>query len=1047
MRLRWILLERLPGLPRDWRVEGFGPGLTVLVGPNGVGKSSLARAASFFLWPETAPAEVEAAGGWETSGGGILRAELRRRAVAWSGGEPPVLPEARLAPCYRFGVADLIRDAGPTDGEIAREIRVRLAGGIDFPAVTAPFRLSARFGSREVRRLAEARRTHARILQEFRQLAAREDRLAGARRELEEARRAKRELELLARARALAEARAAEQEAAAELASFPDGMDLLVGDEAERLAELRRRRQEVLRAHEEADRRGSRARDRRNATGLSSPLDEGALARLRRRADEAADLERRLAEARRERQQADDAFGRALDRLVSDPERADLSWLTPEAMAELEKVVGRLEERRARRAAVARELENLGGDDEIPPAEPLRRAASELRRWLSLPEPDPSARPPRSWLGAGIALILAGAAAGLLVHPAAWAAAGAGAVLLVGAFRRAARARREDPARGRLGRDYAAAPLPQPEEWSRPQVEKLLTEIEDRLAGILARQQLEERRRGLRRDLEAIEQEVREAEEERAKWCDRLGLSEDAVAGGLIDLQHRLVAYRQAEERLEAAKSEVRELEKEREKLLRSAGAWLHEVGETAAEDAAGLEAAHESLARRNQEFAAACAEENEARSALAAALDRIRELDREIERLFDRAGLEPEEEPELVRRLERLEDWRRARRIAEERASVVRARTDDLADRPDLADLEPAGIEQRSAELRARAERLVELQAEVAGIEHDLDRERRGCRLEEAGAEVEAARAAALAAFEQALLAEAGRFLLEEVEAEFEQSGVPSVLRRAREWFGRFTDQRWELRLQRGEGAAFVAWDREGEREHGLAELSDGTRMQLLLAARTAFALEHEAGEPLPFFLDEALSTTDPQRFRRVAEALLELAAAGRQVVYLTAQPADLEAWRQVCAERGAEPPAVIDLGAARGLAVAAPAAALALPPAPEIPAPDGRGAAEYGAALGVPAPDLSGPVGALDLFHLLRDRLDLVHRLAVAGIRTLGQWRALPGGGTGGGLLEPDEASSLAARAAVAEAVAEAWRIGRGRPVDRAALAASRACGSFVD
>ena len=44
-----------------------------------------------------------------------------------------------------------------------------------------------------------------------------------------------------------------------------------------------------------------------------------------------------------------------------------------------------------------------------------------------------------------------------------------------------------------------------------------------------------------------------------------------------------------------------------------------------------------------------------------------------------------------------------------------------------------------------------------------------------------------------------------------------------------------------------------------GPDKLSDGTRAQLILAARLAFAEEAEQGAALPLFLDEALDHSDP--------------------------------------------------------------------------------------------------------------------------------------------------------------------------------------------
>jgi len=73
-------------------------------------------------------------------------------------------------------------------------------------------------------------------------------------------------------------------------------------------------------------------------------------------------------------------------------------------------------------------------------------------------------------------------------------------------------------------------------------------------------------------------------------------------------------------------------------------------------------------------------------------------------------------------------------------------------------------------------------------------------------------------------------------------------------------------------------------------------------LASRLAFALEAEKdGASLPFFLDEALTTSDERRFRQVASAILTVARDdGRQFVYLSAREDDARLWRKAAAELG---------------------------------------------------------------------------------------------------------------------------------------------------
>jgi hypothetical protein len=97
---------------------------------------------------------------------------------------------------------------------------------------------------------------------------------------------------------------------------------------------------------------------------------------------------------------------------------------------------------------------------------------------------------------------------------------------------------------------------------------------------------------------------------------------------------------------------------------------------------------------------------------------------------------------------------------------------------------------------------------------------------------------------------------------------------------------------------------------------------------------------------------------------------------------------------------------------------------------------AESYGVRIRVPRVDLQRPPATLHLFHLLRDDLGLLHVLLTRRIRTIGQWRQLDARGDGAILVGEDAAARISALADVAEAFFDAWRIGRGWPIDAPVL-----------
>jgi hypothetical protein len=241
-------------------------------------------------------------------------------------------------------------------------------------------------------------------------------------------------------------------------------------------------------------------------------------------------------------------------------------------------------------------------------------------------------------------------------------------------------------------------------------------------------------------------------------------------------------------------------------------------------------------------------------------------------------------------------------------------------------------------------------------------------------------------------------------------------VLRQAGEWFARFTRQAFRLEPPSGDDDVFLARDASADERRTLAQLSSGTRMQLLLALRLAFAVEAERGrEPIPIFLDEALTVADPERYRSVVACLHEFARSeDRQVFYLTAQPGDVLAW-----EREGAAPKLIRLHEVRRLAAAvADPAELELPPVEKPPPFEGLSAEEYGARLQVPRIRLWSAPESVHLYHLLRDDLPLLKRLLAAGVRSVGQLRTLLRTAAAGVLLTEGRRSELE------------WWIGRSWP-----------------
>ena len=348
--------------------------------------------------------------------------------------------------------------------------------------------------------------------------------------------------------------------------------------------------------------------------------------------------------------------------------------------------------------------------------------------------------------------------------------------------------------------------------------------------------------------------------------------------------------------------------------------------------------------------------------------------------------------------------------------------------------------LDKLKAELEDAASQAIQLRGDIATVTAQMNQARRGNAVQDRIANREEARANLRDLRDQALFVTAGEFLIEEVEQVYEETRMPRVFERARDHFSAFTFHNYELRLEKGAGTPRLFADEVRARQRReLDELSDGTRVQLLLAARIAFAEEVEQGKVLPLFLDEALDQSDPQRYEAIVRSLGCVARdQGRQIFYLTSDPLDVDRIRHALSQEDCELAAPIDLGLIRTrVASIGGPQALRVGPRPTVPAPDGLSPEDYGAALRVPAFRPARGFAQQHVFYVLWDDLALLHAFLTNGIERAGQWKTI----SGTPLAERLGSRSIAAsevglRLDLLEVFCELWKQGRGLPVDFDAL-----------
>jgi len=347
-------------------------------------------------------------------------------------------------------------------------------------------------------------------------------------------------------------------------------------------------------------------------------------------------------------------------------------------------------------------------------------------------------------------------------------------------------------------------------------------------------------------------------------------------------------------------------------------------------------------------------------------------------------------------------------------------------------------------------ADRLSTLEQEIGAITREVENAKSAHSVEEAQQEVDRATEALARDLQNAEQKVVGQVLVEWLREEASEKTQPAVLRHASGLFQRITHGRYELHVDdAADGPTFVAWDTQHEVQKSLDQLSAGERVQLLVAVRLGFLEHEESGVRLPLILDETFGTADDERASAIIDTVVEICRSGRQVFYFTAQPDEVGKW--VGRLQGVDDVDLkqVNLGRVRGLAEADSSPLVIERPAEaQLPDPAGVSHEDYGRALTVPGLDPTRPLGMVHLWHLIDDP-QVLHALLMQRVSCWGPFESLVvKGGLSVDGLDEDALRLVATRARVIRAAFTACRVGRGKPVDRAALETSGAVTDvFID
>lgn len=1059
MKLDLLNIRTLSGIHPGFRIETFSPGVNFITGPNASGKSSCIRALRYLLTrtPTNDLPGLNLLARFESDG---QLWQVRREAslIEWEidgqPGERPALPDDLALGSHLVTIEDLFRLESDNERHLAERLRRELHQGYDLTVLReGRYKIQPQIGQKTQKSLSEKRDELRAIEASQREASEKEKRLPGLDRKIAQAREAERERRHLEMALELIRTQRELAELETRLNGFPEGMDRLQGTETEHLDELEERAEALDTSLKEQHQAYRQAREALEQTGLTEGQPEEAELDLQQNnLGRLENLEKQLEDTRAQLDEAELQLESASRNLqLEDIETDKAPQPGPDELREAEELAGKLDASQARQRHLQQQMEDTKASIDEADIDRHQRAVHALRDWLSTPVSNVQSL---KWSGAlaatGAVFTLAGGMTGT-----GWLTI-AGAILVLAAIALPWLGKRQsgETPRQRAQDQLRIQGIEGPTDWSRGTVQQRLGELERDLAGLHVALERQKRIGEIRAELERIETELTELQRQRRDLAGRLGFDPNLTTRAMAQFLRDLQDFHEAGLKRTKAKARLEKLEARRDELVAGAQTLL---GQWMDASAANHESADQLVASLRQ-LQDRCRQARDARSRIERAEDEIERLKREIEaarekiaQIYREAGLESGQWRELKNRLRWLDEWRELRRRLRNVRDTATIKRDELNDRADLLERVRAddaeSLEADLAAAQERAESLGDLREEKGSIEAQINqtgrdhaREKALAALSRAADELEDTRT-------KVLDAELAHFLLDELEREHRRESEPPLLESARESFRAFTHNAWDLAFIENDEIGFQARDLVLQERRSLRELSTATRMQLLLALRMGqIALQEADGPSLPLVVDEALTTSDHERASVIMRNLQQLAdEQDRQIIYLAAGDHEYRLWEHATGKA----PKLIDLGAIRRLRSDSEPPRFELPETPEIPAPEHRSATEYAQVLDVPAIDPRKEAGSIHVFHLLHDELELLHKLLRTWrIETLGQLESLLQTRAADQAI-PDETwrDRLASRCRLTRDWIDAWRVGRGRRLNREILELAKHDGGLSD
>ena len=906
-----IHIRELAGIDRPFSITNISPGLNVVLGPNGSGKTSLCRAISALMWGSAGQRNESIRGVWVENSDNVsvdpgipLRLEAARNAgiTSWTreGLQQHVSePAPYLAECFVIRMEDILPASQPRSN-LADRIDRELDGGFD---ISSLFSLPAfKPYNGQLRELKKAKDAFDRSLNVTAILRNREAHLAELREGLAVERKIVNSRAELDAASELLVARGELVEQINAVSEFPSGMQVIAEGDVGLLIGMQRELQLAEQAAEQYRREIARIEITitNNALSAMQPVTDLLLSTVRSRLSRLHELDRDIQQAKSRVAEAAGrlrAAGQLLSGADVDPPSGFAIRFDANTLSEAEDLLVASIMADTRLMGLKQALEGLKSQVSLKQELPLSDARRLLVEWLAA---EVNGNSGTSYSFRMIALLFVVVSSigfvGLLISrtvgPAITLVTGIVGILT-------ALSRKRTVADGVSAAEtskqkFNGLKVDPPREWNRTAVETRIDSLNSEIAEAQLSERLGSAITTLQGQIHAAETDLRAAHKRSDEFARDRHIDLDRLSAAL--LLRAASAHAEASQNLESAREALAVCDAARNTIIDAVNRDLEPYcPEKICLDWDAASGLVSELTHRQTELKATVDAGEHLRTQLSAA-ERDAESKREacVDLLARRQVVDL---AELTRKEAMRDRWMGAvaRRDAASQRTLRAAA--NLSLRPELRNVTPEELNKMRTRIEEAEELIESLMSQIKTLEAEVNHAKKSGDAQTLQSSLDFEKQKAARMREESIFAESGAFLLEQTAREANLH-APGTLRRADELFKTFTNHAYRLRTRLREAPGKKGRDASSRIQaveelsgvpRDLAELSGGTRVQLLMAIRIAFAESAPAFVTPPIFIDEALANSDPERFAAAAVCLRSLADTGRQIFYLTSDPDDV--------------------------------------------------------------------------------------------------------------------------------------------------------------